>query len=181
MAIGPLSWTVLQVRKSILLSALIAGLCLYPAGAARIQDELHEFNGYTLETPLSVYPSLKLIRSWSTDFMQEVGMYENPGEVVTVNGVSLTKGRYRFVNRQLESMHLTYEGRENRDKLMRWLEEHYGKLTSYERKMVNQIEWHGGRMAITLSYNFTTNQGALRFVSPDLSQLVDESIGSMPD
>ena len=171
----------MQVRKSILLSALIAGLCLDPAGAARIQDELHEFNGYALETPVSTYPSLKLIRTWSTDFMQGVGMYENPGEVLTVNGVPLTKGRYRFVNSRLESIHLTYEGRANRDKLMRWLEEQYGKVTSYERKMVNQVEWHGDRMAITLSYNFTTNQGTLRFVSPDLSQLVDESIGSMPD
>jgi hypothetical protein len=169
------------VTGAFALCTLAAGLCLRQAGAAQIQDDQNAFNGYVMQAPLSQYPSLKVLKTWSAEFTKEVGLYENPGEMLTVNGVSLQRVRYRFADQQLESILLVYEGRDNRDKLLRWLEEHYAKLTPYERKMINQVEWHGNLMAITLSYDSGSKQGALWFISPELNHKLRESIASMPD
>ena len=76
---------------------------------------------------------------------------------------------------------LTYEGCENRDKLIRWLEEQYGKLGPGERKMLRQVEWHGERMTIALTYDIGTGGGSLLFISPALNHLLNESIASLPD
>ena len=89
------------------------------AEAGRIPDDPIVFNGYSLEAPLSSYPSLKLIEAWNADFVREVGLYEKPRETLSLNGVSFTKIRYRFADQQLESIQLTYAGRDNRDKLLR--------------------------------------------------------------
>lgn len=105
-------------------------------------------------------------------------MYERPGEVVTLNGVALNPVRYRFVNGQLESIVLSYEGRENRDKLLQWVEERYGKLSPPERRMLSQVEWHGDRTLVTLSFNLSSKAGTLSFSSTSMRrQLFDSNLG----
>ena len=64
---------------------------------------------------------------------------------------------------------------------MQWIEEHYGKVSRAERKMINQVEWHGDLLAITLSYDTSTKEGHLWFISPPLHRLVNEGTGAMPD
>lgn len=160
---------------------VMGAVWLAPAWAAGIKDDRNAFNGYVMQAPLSQYPAMKVLKTWSAEFVKEVGTYENPGEVLTVNGVTFLKVRYRFADQRLESIMLVYEGRDNREKLRQWLEAQYGPLTSSERRMVNQVEWQGGAMAITLSYNFTSKQGTLWFVAPALNRLLQESIASMPD
>ncbi|TAL08555.1 MAG: hypothetical protein EPO02_12575 [Nitrospirae bacterium] len=163
------------------LCVLASVLLLAPARSARIPDGQNVFNGYAMGGPLSRYPALQKVKSWTTEFVKEVGLYENPGEETVLNGVSFGKARYRFADGQLESIDLTYTGRENRDKLMRWLEERYGKLIPAERKMVTQVEWHGDVMAITLSYNHAANKGTLFVASPELHHRIHKSIASMTD
>jgi hypothetical protein len=154
---------------------LAVGLLGAPTGAAEIPDDPGGFNGYAWGTPLAQFPGFKLVKNLGgTDFVNNVGVYENPGETLTLNEVTLATIRYRFVENQLESIELRYTGRENRDKLMRWLEEHYGKLTSHERNMVNAILWYGDTTAINLKYDAATKQGTLYFLSQALSHRFNE-------
>jgi hypothetical protein len=152
------------------------------ADAVRIKPELNEFNGYVMESSPSRYSSLKELKTWSTDFVKEVRLYENPQETVTLNGVPLKAARYRFTDSKLESIHLIYEGdREYRDRLVNWLEEHYGKLLPAERKMVKQVEWHGDRLTIALSYDLESKHGSLWFISPTLHHLINRNINDMTE
>jgi hypothetical protein len=172
------------LRPALLAWALIwsvSALCAQATGAAQIRDDQNAFHGYVMQSPLSQYPSLKVLKIRSAEFVKEVGEYENPGEVLAVNDVTFLRVRYRFADRRLESIQLVYEGRDNRERLVQWLEAQYGKLTSSERKMVNQVEWQGHAMTITLSYNFTYKRGTLWFVSPELNHLLHNSIASLPD
>lgn len=154
---------------------LAVGLSVVPVGAAKIPDDPGGFNGYTWGTPLAKFPGFKLVKDLgSTDFVKDVGVYENPGEALTLNEVPLTAIRYRFVENQLESILLRYTGRENRDRLAYWLEERYGKLTAPERKMVNAILWYGDTTVINLKYDAATKQGTLYFFSRVLSHRFNE-------
>jgi|GEM_PF-969429 len=168
-------------KGALVLCVVIAGLCPRSACAAPINDNQDSFNSYVMTAPLSQYPSLKLVKTWSAEMVKEVGFYENPGEAVMVNGVSLTGIRYRFADQRLESIYATYEGRENRDRLMRWLEEQYGKLAPVERRIVNQVEWRGDRMVITLDFDIYTKRGSLWFISPELNHLLNDSSASLPN
>jgi len=159
----------------LVLSLLMVSVCLDRAGAGQISTESNVFNGYQLTTPLSDYPSFKLIETWSGDFVQEVSLYENPAEACTLNGVSFLKVRYRFADGRLESIHLVYEGLDNRAKLIEWLEEHYGKLPSAERRTIPQVLWNGDQMDITLSYSKHSKRGMLWFTSPALHDMVNKS------
>jgi hypothetical protein len=170
-----------RVIHILLLSVVWVGLSTGLSHATRISGELNEFSGYVMEAPLTQYPNLKLIKTWSTDFVKEVGLYENPLETPTINGVSFLSARYRFANAKLESIQLSYQGRENREKLLKWLEERYGKLLPAERKMVNQVEWHGDRLTIALSLDPNTKGGTLWFISPTLHHLVNKNINDMTE
>ena len=165
----------------LLLGVAITVLSAAPAYAVRISGELNEFGGYRMEAPLSAYPHLRQVKTWNTDFVQEVGLYENPQEVPTIDGVVFNAAQYRFADSKLESINLSFEGRENRDRLLRWIEQHYGKLLPAERKMINQVEWHGDRLTITLSYNPETSLGKLWFISPTLHHLVNKNINDMTE
>jgi len=162
---------------------IVAGTGFYVNAslAARISGELNEFNGYTMEAPLSRYPDLKQVRTWSTDFVKEVGLYENSRELPTINGIRFSTAQYRFADSRLESINMEFEGRENRDRLLAWIEQHYGKLLPVERKMINQVEWHGDRLTIALSYNSETTLGSLWFISPTLHHLVNKNINDMTE
>ena len=159
----------------LILFILAVGLPVVSAGAAKIPDDPGGFNGHAWGTPLAQFPAFKLVKDLgSTDFVKDIGVYENPGEMLTLNEVRLTTIRYRFVENQLESVLLQYTGRENRDKLMQWLEERYGKLTSHERKMIGAILWYGDKTLINLKYDVVTQQGTLYFLSQALSNRFNE-------
>jgi hypothetical protein len=162
-------------RGVLVLFILVVGLSVTPVEAAKITDDPGGFNGRAWGTPLAKFPAFKLVKDLgSTDFVKDVGVYENPGETLTLNEVSLDTIRYRFVENQLESVSLRYAGRENRDKLMRWLEERYGQLTSHERKMINAILWYGDKTTINLKYDPVTQQGTLYFLSQVLNHKFNE-------
>jgi hypothetical protein len=170
-----------ELPVMIVLGFVTAGLWLSPVGAATLSDDHDNFNGYVIAGPVSEYPALKKLSARSAESVKELGEYENPGEVLIVNGVTFLKVRYRFADEQLESIQLVYEGRDNREKLVQWLETRYGTLTFYERKMVNQVQWQGHKMSIMLSYNPHHKQGTLWFVSPQLNHHLDHGIGSISD
>jgi len=164
-----------SVRVLAVALILVMGASITPVRAANIPNDPGGFNGYTWGTPLAKFPGFKLIKDLgSTDFVNDVGIYENTGETLTLNEVPLSTIRYRFVENQLESIELRYTGRENRDKLARWLEEQYGKLTSYERKMVNAVLWYGDTTVINLKYDVVTKEGTLYFLSQALSHRFNE-------
>ncbi len=139
------------------------------------------FNGYQLETPVTSYGLLREVGKFSTEFVNEVTVYEDPDEVLMLDAVPLKKVRYRFADGLLESVQLTYEGRENRDRLLSWVEAHYGKLPGNERRILAQVVWHGEKMMIMLNYNRTQNEGALWFISPTLHGEINRTTGSIPD
>ena len=135
-----------------------------PALAAVITNEPKGFNGYTWGARIAEYPSLKLAMDPAIAHpLPDVDVYENPGEVLTLNGVTFGKIYYRFYKDRLGGMQLTFEGRENREKLRQWIEESYGKVPLPERKQKN-IEWHGANTVINLGYDITTYQGRLWFI-----------------
>src|SRR6266487_3941365 len=169
------------MRALLIFSLLMVGVGLDRAGAGQINNGSNDFNGYQLTTPLSDYPAFRLVETWSGDFVQEVSLYENPQETLTLNGVSFLKVRYRFADGRLESIQLVYEGFDNRAKLLEWIEERYGKLPSAERKTIPMVLWYGDQMTITLSYNKHSKRGMLWFTEPSLHDLVNRSLNSMPD
>jgi hypothetical protein len=160
---------------------LLFSFCAGVATAGQLGSDLNAFNGYTLETPIARYPSLRLIQRYSTEFVQDVTVYELPGELLALDGVPFKKVQYRFAEGLLESIQLTYEERENRDKLLNWIEKNYGKLPSEERRIIPQVLWLGEKMNIMLNYNLNYKQGILWFISPSLYQEIDRTTGAMPD
>ena len=143
---------------------LLIGLWVEPAPAAVITNEPKGFNGYTWGAHSTEYPSLKLVTDLSVAHpLPDMDVYENLGEVLTLNGVTFGKIHYRFYKDQLGGILLTFEGRENREKLRQWIEERYGKVPPPERRQKN-IEWHGANTVISLGYDITTKQGRLWFI-----------------
>jgi hypothetical protein len=164
-----------SVRVLAVALIFLMGASITPVRAANIPKDPGGFNGYAWGTPLVQFPGFKLIKDLgSTDFVKDIGVYENPGETLTLNEVPMATIRYRFVENQLESVELRYTGRENRDKLARWLEEQYGKLTAHERKMINAILWYGDTTVINLKYDVVTKEGTLYFLSRALSHKFNE-------
>jgi len=150
------------------------------AHAVRITNEPNGFNEYTWGAPLTSFPALQQTRELGkAESGERIIVYENPGEVLTLNGVTLNRIRYRFVDGQLESIALSYEGRESRDKLLQWVEEHYGKLTPAERRVqFTQVEWFGEKTEVTLSYYHMRKEGTLLFISPAIRyRLFDSNLG----
>jgi len=170
------------VLQWLLLIGLAAGgVWPAPAGAGEIEGPVNSFNGHTLESPLANYPALKLLETWHTDFVENVQVYENPGETLTLNGVPIMTIRYRFADGLLESIHLSYEGRDNRDKLLQWIEEHYGKVPAPERRMSRMVLWDGPKMTISLIYDKYSKHGWLLFASPTLFDLVNRTLNELVD
>lgn len=143
---------------------LLVGLWVEPALPGKITNEPKEFNGYKLGASIGEYPSLKLVADQNVAHpLPFVDVYENPGEVLTLNGVTFSRIHYRFYKERLGGILLTFESRTNRDKLLEWVEERFGKLPPPERKQINLIEWHGADTVISLGYNPTTKLGRLWF------------------
>lgn len=168
------------VKGALALTVLTSILVSGPVLAVRISNEPNGFNEYTWGSPLASFPALQQIRELGkAEGGERIGVYEKPGEIVTLNGVPLSRIRYRFVDGQLESIVLSYEGRESRDKLMQWVEEQYGKLTPPERRMqFTQVEWLGEKTEVTLSYNHSKKEGMLLFISPAIRyRLFDTNMG----
>src|SRR5207245_11153028 len=124
---------------------------------------------------------LQLVRRYRTDFVQDVTVYEVPGEQLTLDGVLCSQVRYRFADGLLESVQLTYKGRENRDRLLGWVELNYGKLPSQERRIIAQVMWHGEKMMIMLNYNRSYDQGTLWLISPRLHKEINRLTGATSD
>jgi hypothetical protein len=145
------------------------GLWVAPAGAARITNEPGGFNGYAWGSSSAQYPSLRHARdAMVANQLENVEVFENPGETLTLHGATLTKVYYRFFKGKLGSVELKYEGRENREKLRQWIEENYGKLPAAERKQ-QHVEWHGENTVISLGYDPNTNLGRLWVIYLPLS------------
>lgn len=168
-----------QARKGfsilLVLCVLGFGLTIRQAWAAAIEHEEDDeagFSGYMWGAAPSDCPPLTRIRELgSTDYAHKAEVYTNPDEGLTLNGASLRAINYRFVDDQLESVEVKYEGRENRESLLRWVEERYGRLAGHERRIVTHVEWVGERTGITLAYDPRTKHGTLWFFSLPLHHL----------
>ncbi len=114
------------------------------AEAARIKDEPDGINGHRCGAPLAQYQSFKLVEDLGgTDFADSVKVYENPGEALTLDQVPFIKIRYRFVGEQLESVQYVFEGKEKRDRLLKWIEGRYGPAPAAERRVLTSVQWFG--------------------------------------
>ena len=102
--------------------------------------------------------------------MKQVDLYDRSTVGITLNGVSFSRIRYRFLDNQLESVQLSYAGLANREKLLQLMEERYGRLTPGERKLVGRAEWDGYETVVDLSYNVETGLGSLWFLSTRLNR-----------
>lgn len=170
-----------MIRRKVWLVLPLVALCAGQLQAEEVEVAVNSFNGYILESPASEFESLNAVEHYSTEFVQDVTVYEKRGELLTLDAVPLKTVRYRFANGLLESIQLTYAGRDNREKLLGWIEAHYGRLPSRERKILSQVMWHGEKMLIMLNYNRSYDQGTLWFVSPSLHREINRTTGSIPD
>src|SRR5439155_9874727 len=81
-------------------SLLLAALA--PAEAARLTSEPTGFNDYTWGALSAEYPSLKLAMDPAVAHpLPDMDVYENPGEALTLNGVTFGKIYYRFYKGRL--------------------------------------------------------------------------------
>jgi hypothetical protein len=156
---------------------LVASGLLLSSGlvwGVEINGEPNGFNDYVWGMSPSAYPALQPAENDGTA-TTSVRFFTIPGERVTLNEVVLTDVLYRFVEDHLVSIQLNYVGRKNRDLVMRWVEERYGRLTPSERKMLHQVEWHGTNTVVSLSYNKPSDKGQLVFMSPALTHQYNET------
>jgi len=89
--------------------------------------------------PLASFPHMKHVEDLGgTDATKTNGLYRNGDEHLTLNGVAVNPVRYWFVDEQLGSVSLGYQGREQWYKLKQWVEKVYGPL---ERPGTNTARW----------------------------------------
>ncbi len=89
--------------------------------------------------PLASFPHMKRVEDLGgTEATQTNGLYRNGDENLVLNGVPVSPVRYWFVDEQLGSVFLGYQGRENWGKLKGWVEQWYGPL---ERAGTNEARW----------------------------------------
>jgi hypothetical protein len=149
---------------------LCLGLANQSARAVLIHDEPSGFRGNYWGASPADCPSLRFVqRLGLTDSKKQVDLYDRSTVGIILNGVSFTRIRYRFLDDQLESVQLGYEGRGNRDKLLQLMEQRYGSLTPGERKQLPGVEWEGFETVVNLSFNFATEKGSLWFISRALA------------
>jgi hypothetical protein len=160
----------MQVFLVFILGLLFAvALSISPALAVLIYDEPSGFQGIPWGASPADCSSLSFVKTLgTTDSMKHADLYDLSTDGVTLNGVTFTRIRYRFLDNQLESVQLRYEGRADRDKLMQWVEQRYGALTPGERKQAG-AEWQGDETVVNLSYNPETGRGSLWLISRTLS------------
>jgi len=145
------------------------------AEAARIKDEPDGINGHRCGASLAQYQSFKLVEDLGeSDFAGSVKVYENPGEALTLDQVPLIKIWYRFVGDQLESVQHIFEGKENRDRLLLWIEGRYGPAPAAERRVLTSVQWFGDQTTISLSFDIRTKRGNLWFTCQALNHLLNE-------
>lgn len=150
---------------------LALGLVTPSAWAVMIADEPSGFRGnHWGDSPLNG-PPLRFVNGLgTTTSMKQVDLYDRSTVGLTLNGVSFSRIRYRFLDNQLESVQLSYTGLANRKKLLQVMEERYGRLTPGERKLVGRAEWDGYETVVDLSYNVETGLGSLWFLSTRLNR-----------
>lgn len=162
-----------MTRRVLVLASCFLSLSLVtqPAWAVMIADEPSGFRGNHWGDSPAVCASLRFVKGLGvTDSGRWVDLYDRSTVGIILNGVSFTRIRYRFLDKQLESVQLSYEGRANREKLLQLMEERYGRLTPGERKLVGRAEWDGYETVVDLSYNTETGKGSLWFISTTLNR-----------
>jgi hypothetical protein len=154
-----------------LLLFLGMALLITPAEAILIANEDSGFRGNRWGAHPKDCASLTFVASQGvTQSGQQVDLYDRSALGISPNGATLTRIRYRFLDNQLESVQLSYEGRANRDKLQQLMEDRYGRLTPGERKLVARNEWDGFETTVVLSFNPDTGLGSLWFISTMLNR-----------
>ena len=145
---------------------LCLGLAIQSAWAVLIHDEPSGFRGNQWGASPADCASLRFVKNLgTTQSKQQVDIYERSTVGIVLNGAPISRIRYRFLDNQLESVQLSYEGQANREKLLQLMEERYGRLTPGERKLINRAEWDGYETVVDLSYNPETGLGSLWFIS----------------
>ena len=145
---------------------LSLSLATKPAWAVLIHDEPSGFRGNQWGASPADCASLRFVTNLgTTQSRQQVDLYERSTVGIVLNGAPITRIRYRFLDNQLESVQLSYEGKANREKLLQLMEERYGRVTPGEHKLVGRAEWDGYETVVNLSYNVETGLGSLWFIS----------------
>ena len=159
------------LSRVIAVSFLCLGLAGQSAWAVLIHDEPSGFRGNHWGDSPGDCPSLRFVKGLGTTAsMMRVDLYDRSIVGIVLNGVSFSRIRYRFLNDQLESVELSFQGPANRERLLQLMEERYGRLTLGERKLVNRAEWDGYETVVDLSYDALTGQGSLWFISTMLNR-----------
>lgn len=137
-----------------------------PADAAMMHDESSGFRGNLWGAAPHDCPSLSFVTTLGlTDSKKKVDLYDRSTVGIILNGVSFSRIRYRFLDNKLESVQLSYEGRDSRDRLLQLMEQRFGGLTPGERRQLPGVEWEGSETVVNLSYNSSTEKGSLWFIS----------------
>jgi hypothetical protein len=159
---------------SICLILILPWVCLSgePAGALLIENEPSGFRGNHWRAAPADCAALRFAQNLgTTNSGQQVDVYDRSAVgLLSLNGVTLTRIRYRFLDNQLESVQLSFEGRENRDRLLQVMEDRYGPLTQGERRLVTRAEWDGFETTVMLSFDPQTGLGSLWFISTMLNR-----------
>jgi hypothetical protein len=142
-----------------------------PAWSVLIRDEPSGFRGNHWGDSPGDCPQLRFVKGQGTTYSgKQVDLYDRSTVGIVLNGVSPSRIRYRFVDNQLESVQLSYEGRENYDKLRQLMEERYGRLTPGERKKTAGAQWFGFESIVMLGFNHEAGGGSLWFISTMLNR-----------
>ena len=153
----------------VFLTVALSSIPTLPAHAVLIHDEANGFRGNHWGDAPGECPSLRFVLGQgTTGTNKQVDLYDRSPVGILLNGVTFSRIRYRFLDNHLESVQMVYDGRENRGKLLQLMEQRFGALTPGERKQVGGVEWEGEETVVNLSFNVSTGQGSLWFISRDI-------------
>jgi hypothetical protein len=161
-----------KVVTAVVLAFLLAlGLSVKPTAAVLIHDEPSGFRGNHWGDAPENCAAVRFVKGLGlTQSGKQVDLYDRSPVGITLNGVSFTRIHYRFLDNRLESVQLSYEGREGYHRLRQLMEERYGRLAPGERQLTTRAEWNGFESTVVLSFNPGTGSGSLWFLSTVLNR-----------
>ena len=160
----------MKLLPSVLASCFLClGLACQSAWGVLVKNEPSGFRGNRWGALPEECASLRYVKDMgTTQSGQRITIYDRSTVGIIINGASFSRIRYRFLDNQLESVQLSFEGRENRDRLVQVVEDRYGPLTPGERKYLARAEWDGYETTVDLDYNVEMGRGSLWFISTAL-------------
>ncbi len=142
--------------------ALFVIIALGPlsAGAIELTEDPGGFDGRKWGTPVGEMPPLVPLKSDG-----EFKTFSHDGPTPPIGEIATEAIQYRFYKERLESVTVRYRGDETHQKLVAYLANRFGRITSMKSTIVRYADWQGPETLIAMKFDAVNSVGVLLFSS----------------